>query len=219
MPQEPKFAILLWSLAAILLLQPFAANGGMASIIVVNVALLGVLVGGVAACAGRGLWLLGTVVNAVAAALATWGALAYGTPQLEMASDLLHVTFTTGVAIRLLGYVLAPGPVGRNRIYGVVSVYLLLGVAWAFAYSLTDSLAPNSFVLADADGGEVPTMSHFVYYSFVTLTTLGYGDIQPASAVARTYSAVEAIVGQLYLAVLVARLVGLHTGAPADEGE
>jgi len=217
---EPKFGALLWSLVAILLVQPFAVGHGVASSIALNIALLGVLIGGVAACAGRRIWLWGAVVNAVAAVIASWGALAYRSPPLVMASEVLHLTFTAGVAVRLLGDVLGPGPVGRNRIYGVVSVYLLLGVAWAFAYSLIDSLAPGSFVLAEADGQDGPTMGHLLYYSFVTLTTLGFGDIQPVSSVARTYSALEAIVGQLYLAILVARLVGLHiTGNALDDDQ
>ncbi|MBT4865227.1 MAG: two pore domain potassium channel family protein [Planctomycetaceae bacterium] len=99
--------------------------------------------------------------------------------------------------------------------------YLLLGVLWANIYSMLDHIEPASFVLptsalmeiagrpADLEFGSERT-SVALYFSYVTLTTLGYGDITPATTPARMFCSLEAIFGQLYLAVLVARLVGLH---------
>ena len=89
------------------------------------------------------------------------------------------------------------------------------GVLWAILCSLLEVLQPGSYALNDAQksglmrfGSE--NTSYSVYYSFVTMTTLGFGDIMPVSPMARMFAALEAVMGQVYLAVLVARLVGLH---------
>jgi hypothetical protein len=85
-------------------------------------------------------------------------------------------------------------------------VYLLLGVIWAVAYTMLEMISPGSF------GGFTPLEgrgwdSEWLYFSFVTMTTLGYGDILPISATARALAYMQAIFGQLYVAILVAGLV------------
>ncbi|MGI9260983.1 MAG: ion channel, partial [Woeseiaceae bacterium] len=93
-----------------------------------------------------------------------------------------------------------------NRLVGAVCVYLLLGTIWALAYSLIGSLEPGSFKgLSPHDGRGWD--SEWLYFSFVTMTTLGYGDISPVSATARALAYVQAIFGQFYIAILVAGLV------------
>ncbi|QDU36330.1 voltage-gated potassium channel [Maioricimonas rarisocia] len=116
--------------------------------------------------------------------------------------------------------------VTMDTIAAAICVYLLMGLLWAFLYSLTSQINPLAFSeteemtrLANAAGDDAPAATvRFagldtgtgLYFSFVTLTTLGYGDITPLSTPARMLTAAEAIAGQIYLAVLVARLVGLH---------
>ena len=103
-----------------------------------------------------------------------------------------------------------------DMICASLCVYLLLGVLWAIGYSLLQFHDDHAFSLPMEEndvatmqfGGERTVTS--LYYSFVTMSTLGYGDIVPRSSLARMAAAMQAIVGQLYLAVLVARLVGLH---------
>jgi len=79
---------------------------------------------------------------------------------------------------------------------------------WAFVYSVLESIHPGSFATGEGqiEGGR----RLYIYYSFVTITTLGYGDITPTTDLASTFSFLEAVIGQLYLAVLIARLVGVH---------
>ncbi|HUT94910.1 MAG TPA: potassium channel family protein [Thermoguttaceae bacterium] len=134
---------------------------------------------------------------------------------LLAASYAFSIAFLGYTIIVILQFLFVDQRVTCNTIFASLCVYLLLGVLWSTAYSLIEILEPGSFTFGFADeqgemrfgGGE----SIFpIYYSFVTLTTLGYGDIVPASATARMLSAAEAVTGQLYLAVLVARLVGLH---------
>jgi len=104
----------------------------------------------------------------------------------------------------LIAHVLKKGPITFRRIQGAIAVYLLLGLAWANAYKMIEHFIPGSFSGALTDIGR---FTSWVYFSFVTLATLGYGDIAPVSPVARSLAAAEAITGQLYLAILIARLV------------
>jgi hypothetical protein len=82
-----------------------------------------------------------------------------------------------------------------------------MALMWTFVFVVVETLHPGSFNLPE--GGEEATR-YFLYYSFVTLTTLGYGDITPVTGLARSLSILEAVIGQLYLVVQVAWLVGVH---------
>jgi hypothetical protein len=107
-------------------------------------------------------------------------------------------------ALVVLAKVVRPGTVTSHRIQGAVAVYLLFGLVWANAYEWTDLTHPGSFTGVTAGGAS------WIYYSFVTLTTMGYGDITPVHPVARSLAAAEALTGQLYIAILISRLVALE---------
>ncbi len=129
----------------------------------------------------------------------------------------VHMSFFAVVAAHVLHDVLRADRVTADKLCGAISVYLLLGVIWALIYSTISHLQveaftgvwPNSASL-DQDVHRYEEFSHLLYYSFVTLTTLGYGDITPISPEARVFTWLEAVVGQLYLAILIAGLVGQH---------
>jgi len=106
----------------------------------------------------------------------------------------------------VLGQTLRSGPITFHRIQGAVAAYLLLGVIWAYAYALVALLRPGAFSgpLNPAEGPHA-----WFYFSFVTLTTVGYGDVLPVHPVARSLAILEAVTGPLYLAILIARLVSL----------
>jgi hypothetical protein len=106
----------------------------------------------------------------------------------------------------------SPGPVDRERLAAALSLYLLLGLIFALIFMVIAELLPGSFYYAaiqSADFAGKP-MADLVYFSFVTLATLGYGDIVPLSGSARGLAILEAIVGQMYLVVVVARLVSVY---------
>lgn len=94
-------------------------------------------------------------------------------------------------------------------IYAAVTVYILIGVFWGILYMLLEYFWPGSFLLPQS-----PMYAEFgqdlLYYSFITLTTVGYGDILPLSQPAKSFATLEAMTGPLYLSILVARLVGMH---------
>jgi voltage-gated potassium channel Kch len=100
--------------------------------------------------------------------------------------------------------------VSGSRLQGAVAVYLLLGLAWAHAYVIFNRNHPAAFAIQE---NTPPTVAAWTYFSFVTLTTVGYGDIVPKAPVARMLAVAEALTGQLYLAVLLARLVALQVGS------
>ena len=106
--------------------------------------------------------------------------------------------------------------VSADLIVGSVSVYLMLGLGFAFLYALLETLMPGSFGGLEAVQGGREPIAPLIYYSYVTLTTLGYGDVSPVTNLTMTMAYLEAILGQLYLAVLVARLVGIHVSRSAS---
>jgi hypothetical protein len=117
--------------------------------------------------------------------------------------------------------------VTADTILGGIAVYLLLAVAWSMAYQALEFAVPGSFaVTSGAEGRWGPwepspgVYPRLFFFSFVTITTLGYGDLVPASIVAAGMTSSEAIVGPLYLTILIARLVGLHlAGTDLGAGE
>ena len=135
-------------------------------------------------------------------------------------STILFLALTAGgVLTRVVG----GDRVTPHHIQGAVAVYLMLGLIWACAYAVVEMRQPGAFNLPDmAEAGGVMEsqqndLRHLVYFSFVTLTTLGYGDISPTSASARTLVTLEALVGQLYLVILIARLVSLEVAYSGRE--
>ena len=128
------------------------------------------------------------------------------------AGELLAVRYaSTLCACLLLGFavginVFAPGRSITDRIFGAIVLYLLIGLIAAFAYSALYRIDPGAFSKLPAGNGDTST---WLYFSFVTLTTLGYGDITPIARSARAIAMLEALVGQLYPAIIIARFVSL----------
>jgi voltage-gated potassium channel Kch len=103
--------------------------------------------------------------------------------------------------------VLLTGHVDLNIITGSVALYLILGFIWAILYTFLIQLEPEAIRGAEP-GNWIYSMSTMTYFSFVTLTTLGYGDISPVTPIARVLVMLEAVTGMFYLAILVASLIG-----------
>lgn len=113
-----------------------------------------------------------------------------------------------GAPLAVLGHVLRSQRVTLNTVYGALAAYFLIGLLFGFMYDFIEQIDSEAFAFPTNPGAEFS--NELVYYSLVTQTTLGFGDIAPMSALARTLTAVQAVVGQIYLVVLVARLVALQ---------
>jgi len=116
--------------------------------------------------------------------------------------------FIALVIANLLIFIFRSEGVNLEIIYAAILLYLLAALMWAFVYTVIELVDPASFNIELSRPQEY--LSVFQYYSFVTITTLGYGDITPGTEVAKAFSALEAVVGQLYLVVAVAWLVGMY---------
>jgi hypothetical protein len=127
--------------------------------------------------------------------------------------EVLSFVSLSLLAALVIEQVFRPGPVTGYRIQGAIVVYLLLGLIFAQVYKAILIVLPGSFASA---GLELATEHGLLYFSFVTLTTVGYGDITPIHPIARSLAVGEALVGQLYPAILIARLVSLQIIARAE---
>jgi hypothetical protein len=130
---------------------------------------------------------------------------------------ILQILFWAMCAWFVGRHVLATGPVDTNRIAGAICVYLIAATMWALLFVLLNQINPDSFHGLE----NLPFEDQFaelMYFSTVTLTTLGYGDITPASPYARWLTQVEAVFGQLYIAILIAALVGNWIALAAIKG-
>lgn len=129
--------------------------------------------------------------------------------EIHLTAAILFISF---IIVRLLRFVLRAPKVNTEVLCAAVSNYLLLGLLWMFAYALTETVTPGAFAFT-AEAAANHSMDGFnaLYFSFVTLGTVGYGDIVPVSQVARMLAFTEAVTGLFYMAMIVARLVALYS--------
>lgn len=219
--QEHKFKLHLFTLLLMVVVHP--VSEGIHDVRdLIEVFFVFVVISGTFAVDRTPARLAGALILAFLAALATgafhiteW--VAPNTNRLAAIFQLVtYIAFLLFAAALILNDVMHERRVGTDTICGAISVYLLIGISWALAYCLLEVIEPESFEFParfQPDEG-VPRawefVSTFIYFSFTTLTTLGFGDMTPISAAARTGTWLEAVCGQLYLAVLVARLVALR---------
>ena len=198
--QLPKhcFLGLLIALGLLFVLAPLAHQGEYGRL-AINFSLFGVIVFAVSLVYHQR-WVLITAIALGIPAVLRLGI--YDVLWIEWVSLISSALFFAFVIVMMLRYLFTSKNIDLDIIYGAVCIYLLLGVVWEILYSLIEAFQPGSFSTTDE--------ASLIYYSFVTLTTLGYGDIVPTSQIAKSLSTLEAATGQLYLTVLVARLVGMH---------
>jgi voltage-gated potassium channel len=115
--------------------------------------------------------------------------------------------FFVGAIVKCSHQVLFSDSVGINVVVGALAIYLLLGIIWASLHMITLYFFPHAFKGITPEAG-VDDFPRLLYFSYVTLATLGYGEITPAMPISRTLAYLEAIVGTFYLAIIVASLIG-----------
>ena len=185
--------------------------------IIVSLLLSLVLLSAILAVASRGRTLTVALLLAIPAVAGRW--LNHFQPHFLPPAIFLvaGIGLVAFVVVNLLGFVLRAPSVDVEVLCASISAYLMLGLIWTMAYWLVASVTPTAFAFNTATGTK-ESMEGFnaFYFSFVTLSTVGYGDITPVSKVARMLAATEAMTGLLYVAVLIARLVGLYSTPKAE---
>ena len=140
-----------------------------------------------------------------------WTGLVFGTPRLLFWNAVLSLLSALTFLLIVLWWVYREGSVTGHRVRGAIAAYLLLALCFSLAYDLIEYVHPGSFTLPLGGAQGIQTRSAlFLYFSVVTLTTVGFGDITAVHPVARSLVMVEALVGTLYPAILLARLVTLQ---------
>jgi len=205
--QNNRFLVLLISLVLFFALYPIVENHLIATL-VLNLFFMLIILSGVLAISDTRRPLLTSLSLALLAVVFRWIHYFY---QLDLWFILEHgvnILFWTYIAVRLLKFILGQSVITPDLIYAALSVYFIFGLAWASIYQVVEISNPDSFSMSNAEASTQNFIFQMWYFSMVTLTTLGYGDIAPVTMTARVFVILEAIMGQFYLAVLIANLVG-----------
>jgi voltage-gated potassium channel Kch len=204
-------ALLAFLCLDLFLLQPLGQHGVVGGLVLSMVFSL-MLVSGVGAVAKSMLTTLSVGGIVLVALVLHWLRVWAGGQSLAMSDAATAAIFCIVLALVVLAQVFREGPITSHRIQGAVAVYLLLALAFASGYQLIELQWPHAFAPppATATSPAAGLGSRFVYFSLVTLTTVGYGDISAVHPVARSLVTMEALVGQLFPAILLARLVSME---------
>jgi hypothetical protein len=202
-----RFRILLAALLAMLAAAPLTV-GDSALDPLFGLAFSLVILAGLLAMKQERTLLLLAVLLGVPAIIARWISILVPEQTAVLFGSLFPIFFLSFFVIFLLRAVITTDPVTTDTIAGALSVYLLLGFVWSLVYQSLTLVDPAAFHVGSsiADTGPLDRMD-FVYYSFITLATVGYGDITPVAPLAQSFAYAEAVTGVIYVAVLVARLV------------
>lgn len=179
---------------------------------VVSVSFSLILVAGIVATAQHKAVRIGIVILAGVAFASHWLNVIIGLRITHMVSAAAAVLFFAIQTWFISAHVFRPGVVNVHRILGAVALYLILGLLWADAYLFLYLASPQAFHMEPGTMAFEPPVSEMLYFSFVTLTTLGYGDIVAVTPIGRSLVMLEGLVGQLYPAILLARLVTQYRG-------
>ena len=190
----------------VLVVSPLANLGLLGASLVDSIFSLLLICGALALHPGRILRVLVAILVGIAIGL-RWMAAWQPRPWVVAAASLLVVVTFGCFAVIVLKRVFGAGPVTRHRIHGAVCAYLLFGLMWAAAYAFIEQIFPPAFNVTGGAGLADKPVSRFVYFSFVTLTTVGYGDITAVHPLARTLVVAEALIGQLFPAIIIGSLV------------
>jgi hypothetical protein len=214
-----RFTVLLCALASFMCVLPFMPETG-AGVVVLRVGTTLLLLAAVYSVSERRWQLVLAIVlasPAVGAQLVPSLIGEQGTLMLRLAMSALFLTY---IASLISIFLVKQDRVSADMILGAINVYLLFAIAFMFLHAFVEIAKPGSYLylgesLSSVFQGhpEIEALAFLLYFSVVTLTTLGYGDIAPAVPAARMLCSLEAMIGQLFVAVFIARLVSLHIGS------
>tara|TARA_Y100000310_G_C20667789_1_gene808576 strand:- start:1045 stop:1794 length:750 start_codon:yes stop_codon:yes gene_type:complete len=201
---------LLVSLILFIVLYPFLADTT-AGAAVLTLLLTLVLLAGIFAVSKHRIQLAFALILGVPWLFTSWANLFTYAPLLDVLTPIFGIIFYLYTITILFLHIIHTKRITSDILFGAVSIYLLLGLFWASIYVMINAVFPGAFLPVGL------AWSDFLYYSFITLTSLGYGDIIPVLTFARSIAMLEVVVGVLYITILIARLVGLYTAQSAKE--
>jgi hypothetical protein len=221
LPQH-RFTFLLVALVFLLIVAPLLQGTPLHGALYA-MGITAVLITGLVANRGQK-WVFRTgLFVAIAAIPVCWAATFTGPNALDLSEYLIITLFCGVTAAVILIAVIRDYMATAQAVIGAICVYLLIGLTWAMVYSTIEYIQDDAFKSPAYDrqatvGEDRPSFSDMVYFSFSTMTTLGYGDITPRTELAKMASVLQAIVGVFYMAVIVARLVSAMSMRKPDGG-
>lgn len=205
-----KFFLLFLFLLAILVLYPYLQDGGVGYLVFRVVGIAGIVVA-VYAIRLRRTLLLVALLLAVPAVLERLLPRHAEAGVISILSIVLSFVFDVFIVVAIFRRVFATDQPNSETIFGALCIYLLIGFAFSSIYGMVAAIQPKAFYLDPVTNlHAIPDKFDFIYYSFAVMTSLGAVGITAVSAQARSLSVIEAIIGVLYLAVLIARLMGAY---------
>jgi hypothetical protein len=204
---KSRFLFLLVFLLLLIALQPLDEVMGELGILL-DLIVTAILMSSILAISQKKNHMIAGILLAVPMFVFLWAHKFYKATWLSASSSICGIAFFGFIIVVILKFIFSRDEIKGDLIAGAAVVYLLLAIIWTHAYRLIELMHPGSFSFAQSQ-----TMDYaapFLYYSFVTITTLGYGDIFPVTTAAKSCAILEAIIGQLFLVIMVAWLVGVH---------
>ena len=147
---------------------------------------------------------------AILAIVLQWSALLSRVPVLFGLAGIAYIAFLGLTIGEVLRYLLRRGPVTADKLHGALAGYIMIAFLWAFLYAIVEVFAPGSFNFPHTDSTDPHAFFRLLYFSFTTITTVGFGDITPVSDQARSLVMIEEFVGVFFVGILIARLAGLY---------
>ena len=211
---EARFLLLFLSFVLLFVAYPFLGEDSFYQQIALDILFLLILLGAIRAVISGKKQLLFLIALAILSQGLSWADLFFQHPAIFAARIVVDLPLFSFFAVAILVYVLKQKKISADTIFAAICVYAMIGFIWAIFYAMIGTYNPSAFNFANIVSNEglsgAAKESAYIYFSYVTLTTLGYGDITPVSRVACSLACLEAIIGQLFLATLIARLVGLQ---------
>jgi len=207
-----RFLIVLVALLLLFVIYP-ATEGWVGIGFVLDILLSAVILSAIYAVGEKGKPLLFALLTGVPSFLAHWLRFVFKWPGfyfIDVSFSTLFFAFATFTIVR---HLFRHKRVTSDLIRGAICGYFLMGLMWASCFALMQAIHPGSFT---GDQTAYLDLEDLIYFSFVTLTTTGYGDIAPATGQARALSIIEAVMGQMYVAVNIATLVAIRISQPPE---
>jgi len=208
-----KSAYLFFTLVAFIASAPFLDKPGIPSVLFRLLSAIAFVAAVYAVSEKRAQWITATLLALVAGILNTTFVFD-PSPSVAVPTMIATILFLAFTLVSLLQAVLRAQTVTTDTIYGAITVYLLIAFVWGAAFLLLETLQPGALAVNTSwHPGHTIDWPDCMFFSFVTLTSVGYGDMVPITHQARTLAILEAVSGIMYVAVLVARLVGIYSAA------